>query len=218
MCRSLEVPHLVENPCQEQGKNDIASQKSEEQAPKQMKLQFLEDVLAKAEVSASESLQQLLKETNDLSNKIFAKDCLQMIAEDSKYHLTLLVQQEIHEDQAVDEAPFQFLGFVVYSTREDKQSKLKCLSIHRLAVNPDVRGQGLGTQIIEWCQKRCAYIALAAIPTALKFYRKLGFKKVATWSEGGQAHPDMTIADDHTYMELRPTKRKGQKARSRKVH
>lgn len=209
MCRSTDACTALAAPCQE-------VQGEPKNLQKQVELQFLENVLANPEVTPSENLQKLMGEAQDLSNKIFAKDCLEMIAEDNRYRLTLLVQHEIPEDDVIDEVALQFLGFVVYKIREDKQ----CLTISRLAVIPECRGQGLGTKLIEWCQKQngVSYIALASLPTALKFYRKLGFKKVATWSEGGQARPDMIIAEGHTYMELRALKKGKAKGRSRKAH
>lgn len=190
-------------------------QVQDENSKKQLELRFFEDVLANPEVALSENLQKLITDAQDLSNKIFAKDVLEMIAEDSRYRMTLLVQCETSEN-VINETATQFLGFVVYKVREDKQ----CLTISRLAVSSECRGQGLGTRIIEWCQKQAgvSYIALAALPTALKFYRKLGFKKVATWSEGGQARPDMIIAEGHTYMELQAKKKGKAKGRSRKTH
>jgi len=65
-------------------------------------------------------------------------------------------------------------------------------------------------------QKGVSYLALGSLPGALKFYRRLGFKKVQTWSEGGKAHPDeMTLAEGHIYMEHHLPKGKGKSKKSR---
>merc|ERR1712151_1272440 len=166
---------------------------------------------------ASGMLQTCLNEVSVLSADIFGQDCIELMTakEQLHYRLTILVKHterqksvdSLDEDPQNIQAGSSLVGFVLYRF----EPALGRLTIDRLAVRQEFRRQGHGEKLVQWCarQKGASFVALAAYPTALRFYRSLGFRHVKTWSEGGKTRPSTVLAEGQIYMELRPTKGKG---------
>lgn len=139
-----------------------------------------------AENKASERIQRLVKATRDLSMQAFNTDVIEKISRKSKYRLTLLVKPEHDSLEAygadqTDKDPWGgLLGFIAYRLFPE----LQCVSVAKLAVVPESRGFGHGSRIIDWIishakkQNELCFISLSSLPTAVKFYKKIGFREV----------------------------------------
>eukprot|EP00746_Dinoflagellata_sp_MGD_P003071 gnl/MRDRNA2_/MRDRNA2_105986_c0_seq1.p1 gnl/MRDRNA2_/MRDRNA2_105986_c0~~gnl/MRDRNA2_/MRDRNA2_105986_c0_seq1.p1 ORF type:complete len:399 (-),score=123.13 gnl/MRDRNA2_/MRDRNA2_105986_c0_seq1:407-1603(-) len=150
-------------------------------------MEFLENVQPfSPETQASQRMQRLVKATTDLSMQAFNTDVIEKISRKSKYRLTLIVKPEkdsLDNDGADqnDEDPWGgLLGFISYRLFPE----LQCVSVAKLAVVPESRGLGHGSRIIDWIishakkQKELCFISLSSLPTAIKFYKKIGFREV----------------------------------------
>lgn len=153
----------------------------------EMNVEILENVQPfSAENKASERIQRLVKATTDLSMQAFGTDVIEKISKKSKYRLTLLVKSEqefLDADgaESSNKDPWGgLLGFIAYRLF----SELQCVSVAKLAVVPEARGLGHGGRIINWIiahakkQKDLCFLSLSSLPTAIKFYKKIGFREV----------------------------------------
>jgi len=124
--------------------------------------------------------------------------------------MTILSRADLVPAQGC-QATSALVGFIVYKIKPAD----KTLSISRVAVMPEFRGQGYGRLFMEWClcQPGVSKLALTATPRALRFYRAFGFRKVDTWHQGGTAHPDEEPTDEQVYMEFRQGNAKAKKQR-----
>jgi len=136
-----------------------------------------------------ERMAGLLRQTRELSLKIFEEDCLQEVTKKSGWKLSLLVS----DDLAV------LCGFVVSKVKNGS------LSIAKIAVPAHFRGQGFGKRIMEDLMKLAKKqgdafeVCLSSLPGAVKFYQRLGFKAVA----GLKVSTEEDLVEGQVYMEKR---------------
>jgi GNAT superfamily N-acetyltransferase len=173
---------------------------------------FIEDVDV---TDASEEIQMLMEAVEALwcdRSVRFGGTCTELLNKNNGYKLTILSQAELVPSQGC-QATSALIGFIVYKINAAE----KKLSIARVAVLPEFRGHGYGRLFIEWCARYpgVSKLALTATARALGFYRAYGFRKVATWHQGGTAHPDEEPTDEQVYMEFqcRTGNSKGKKQR-----
>jgi ribosomal protein S18 acetylase RimI-like enzyme len=173
---------------------------------------FIEDIDL---TDASEEIQKLIEAVEALwcdRSVRFGGTCTELLKKNNGYKLTILSQEDLVPSQGC-QANSAIIGFIVYKINAAE----KKLSIARVAVMPEFRGHGYGRLFMEWCvrQPGLSKLALTATARALGFYRAFGFRKVATWHQGGTAHPDEEPTDEQVYMEfqLRPGNSKGKKQR-----
>lgn len=109
-------------------------------------------------------------------------------------HLRALSQAEFDEDASTTskkkkqrlalmtgvtaEGQEVLLGFMQYRPRQDMQM----LGITKVAVEECWRGRGFGKKLVQWAIKearksKLSAVGLSALPSAIKFYQKLGFKR-----------------------------------------
>jgi len=155
----------------------------------------------------SEQLQALLRAVSKLSHHIFGNDVVEKITEGGVYKMTLIARPE-----AEGSAKHLLVGFVVFKPGPKPRS----LTISNLAVSPELRGQGHGKRLVDWCrlQRGVTMIGLVSLPSAKRFYRHYGFRQIRVWSEGGKG-PRIELQGDQVYMEYHPPKNKGKSKKLR---
>jgi len=135
------------------------------------------------------SLGLLLKEVRRLCQAAFDEDCLLDITKKSKWQLSLLVSSDLAS----------LYGFIVTKVANG------CLSIAKLAVAPELRGQGLGRRFMDEVLKAVkrrgdVYEAcLSSRGTAVSFYKRLGFKADLSV----KLKVDFEVEEGQVYMEKR---------------
>jgi len=135
------------------------------------------------------SLGLLLKEVRRLCQAAFDEDCLTDITKKSKWQLSLLVSSDLAS----------LYGFIVTKVANG------CLSIAKLAVAPELRGQGLGRRFMDEVLKAVkrrgdVYEAcLSSRGTAVSFYKRLGFKADLSV----KLKVDFEVEEGQVYMEKR---------------
>jgi ribosomal protein S18 acetylase RimI-like enzyme len=157
--------------------------------------------------SASEQYQTWVQQTEECSEVAFDENAMEMISKKSKFKLAIL------------SAPNgDFLGFAIYKMNRGQGS----LTIGKIAVSLDYRGQGYGKRMIKELikmakkDKMIYFVSLSALPTAVKFYKRMNFKaftdvKFTEVLEG--LREGESFVDGQVYMEfkVRNQPRKGRK-------
>jgi len=147
---------------------------------------------------ADEALAGLILQVRELSEKAFDEDCLAEITKKSCWKLSLLASKDHHV----------LCGFIVAKVTRGS------LSIAKLAVREELRGRGFGRLIMDEMTKSAKKqgdifeVCLSSLPTAIKFYQRLGFK--AFWglrTDAGDSNE--RFVEGQVYMEkrLRPRRR-----------
>jgi ribosomal protein S18 acetylase RimI-like enzyme len=156
---------------------------------------------------ASQQYQTWVQKTEECSEVAFDENAMEMISKKSKFKLAIL------------SAPNgDFLGFAIYKMNRGQGS----LTIGKIAVSLDYRGQGYGKRMIKELikmakkDKMIFFVSLSALPTAVKFYKRLNFKaftdiKFTEVLEG--LREGESFVDGQVYMEfkVRNQPRKGRK-------
>merc|ERR1740121_2140996 len=110
----------------------------------------------------------LVGQARELSVSAFGEDCLQEVTKKSGWKLSLLVSDDLTV----------LCGFIVAKVTNG------LLSIAHIAVPAEFRGQGFGKMIMEDLMKAAKKqgdvydVCLSSLPTAVKFYQRLGFKAI----------------------------------------
>jgi ribosomal protein S18 acetylase RimI-like enzyme len=108
----------------------------------------------------------LIRATRDLSLKVFDEDCLLEVTKKSGWKLSLLVSSDLDI----------LCGFTVSKVAKG------ALSIAKLAVASEFRRAGFGRLIMDEVTKSArkqgdvSEVCLSSLATAVKFYKRLGFK------------------------------------------
>lgn len=177
-------------------------------------VEFIEDVdLSHDLKSTSDHLQRLMQSVEELwcdRSVRFGGTCAELFGKNNGSKLTILSRTDCTYTEGCRDTG-ALVGFIVYKIKDaDKK-----LYISRVAVMPEFRGHGYGRLFLEWClrQPGVSKLALTATARALGFYRAFGFRKVATWHQGGSAHPDEEPTDEQVYMEFCRSTAKGKKQR-----
>jgi len=141
----------------------------------------------------------------------FGGSCVEFLAKRSDLKLTILVRPASLE---VPQECSCLVGFLVYRINHAK----RYMSIRRLAIMPEFRGQGYGREFIKWCivQPGVTFLSLTSVSRSVGFYRAVGFRKAATWHAGGNVRPDDEPQLDQVYMEYHPKAGKGRPNKKRK--
>mmetsp|Transcript_90407 Transcript_90407/g.256265 ORF Transcript_90407/g.256265 Transcript_90407/m.256265 type:complete len:218 (-) Transcript_90407:313-966(-) len=134
-----------------------------------------------------ERMPSLIRMTRELSEKVFDEDCLLEVTRKSGWKLTLLASDDLST----------LCGFMVAKVVDGG-----CLSIAKLAVPAEFRGSGFGRLIMEDATKRAKkqglhLMCLSALPTAVTFYQRLGFKAL----RGLKLKTDEDLVEGQVYME-----------------
>jgi len=148
---------------------------------------------------ASERLRGLVKATTDLSMEAFGTDVLEKVSRKGKWKLTLLARH------STEGAWCGLLGFMAYKSNGEVQS----ISIAKLAVVPEERGQGHGHRLVNWSitmakkQPNIMYLSLTSLPAAVRFYKQMGFRAVEVDLAKLTPEPDEDeeYIEDQVYME-----------------
>merc|ERR1712118_212395 len=100
------------------------------------------------------------------------------ITRKAKWKLTLLA---LPRDAASHCDPWGgLLGFMAYILKPSVQ----CVSIAKIAIVPERRGHGYGNKLVQWCigmakkHSNIMYLSLTSLPLAIRFYERIGFRKV----------------------------------------
>lgn len=113
-----------------------------------------------------EKMVGLIRAARDLSIRVFDEDCLLEVTKKSGWKLSLLATKDLS----------LLCGFIISKVAKG------ALSIAKLAVPSEFRGSGFGRLIMDDVMKSAkkqgeAYeVCLSSLPTAIKFYQRLGFK------------------------------------------
>ncbi|KAF4677169.1 Unconventional myosin-Ig [Perkinsus chesapeaki] len=144
----------------------------------------------KAATRADPIMVKLLAQVRDLSETEFeGENCLDKISGRSPWKLSILANGD------------QLCAFIVYKFVNDRRA----FSIAKLAVPKTMRGKGMGTFVMKWVKDSCKanpnvdIVTLSSLPAAIKFYKKLGFKKIYMIT---QNDPDEELVEGQAYMEL----------------
>lgn len=119
------------------------------------------------EMEKNEQFVQWIKQVEDCSEVAFGGNCLDMISKKSKFKLGIL-----------STPTGDMLGFVIYKFNRNARS----LTIGKVAVRLEFRGQGYGKRIVKEVvklakkDKMIDFVSLSALPEAIKFYKRLNFK------------------------------------------
>lgn len=180
------------------------------------------------QTQASDRLKSLMPQVSFLSNDAFEEDALAMVTKRSGWRMTLMACPEGFEDASrlpldgfclddSDGLSPSLIGFLVYRLRPE----LDCLSIAKLAIVPEHRGQGHGRTFIDWCikyakkQSSIAFISLSSLPEAVKFYQHIGFRAVDV-KLACECGPDEDLVEGQVYMEYRLKGRSAGRKKARK--
>lgn len=145
-------------------------------------------------------LPALIRQARSLSDAALGRDCLQDITKKSHWKLTLLTTQDLSV----------LCGFIILKVVNG------CLSIADIAVNETFRRHGFGKMMMEDALKTAKKrgdvyeVCLSALPTAVRFYQRLGFKsfddiKIETNQEN--------LIEGQVYMEKKLRQRPRQRRR-----
>mmetsp|Transcript_78909 Transcript_78909/g.223314 ORF Transcript_78909/g.223314 Transcript_78909/m.223314 type:complete len:217 (-) Transcript_78909:169-819(-) len=134
-----------------------------------------------------ERLTALIRMARELSQKVFDEDCLLEVTKKSGWKLTLLASDDLSV----------LCGFLVAKVTGDG-----CLSIAKIAVPVDFRGFGFGKLIMDDAIKNAKkqgshLVCLSALPTAVTFYQRIGFKAF----KSVKAKTDEDLIEGQVYME-----------------
>jgi len=137
-------------------------------------------------------MEDLIRQTRDLSQLVFDEDCLKEATKKSRWKLSLLVTQDLST----------LCGFCL--TRITNGA----LSIAKIAVPIEFRGLGFGKVLMEDSMKiakkdTAVYeVALSSLSTAVTFYQRLGFKALTAV----KVKTDFEAVEGQVYMvkRLRP--------------
>lgn len=143
-----------------------------------------------------EKMADLVQATRDLSMTVFDEDCLTEVTKKSGWKLSLLVSKDLST----------LCGFIVSKVAKG------ALSIAKLAVPLEFRGSGFGRFILEDVMKSAKKqndvyeVCLSSLATAVKFYRRLGFK---AFTEVKMDSSSGDFVEGQVYMEkkLRPRRK-----------
>jgi len=120
------------------------------------------------ELEANPQWSEWVKQVVECSELAFENNCLEMISKRSKFKLAIL------------SAPTgEFLGFSVYKVNRGAGN----LTIGKIAVSEAHRGHGYGKRMVKETikmgkkDKMIYFVSLSALPTAVKFYKRLNFKE-----------------------------------------
>mmetsp|Transcript_49341 Transcript_49341/g.86901 ORF Transcript_49341/g.86901 Transcript_49341/m.86901 type:complete len:251 (-) Transcript_49341:199-951(-) len=134
----------------------------------------------------------LLSQLRNLSEKVFDEDCLSEITKKSGWKLTVLASDDL----------CILCGFLVAKVVNGT------LSIAKLAVPVEFRGNGFGKLIMEETMKlykkqgNVYEVCLSSLPTAVSFYQCLGFKAFKGWSKANMERlAERNLVQGQVYME-----------------
>lgn len=166
--------------------------------------EFWVDVKPNApEVRQNPDAMRILDHARELSQECFFSDCLEGCSKRGGWHITLMVAGS---PDGVKES--QLLGFLVYRLKPE----LGNFCVAKLAVPEVHRRRGFGRQLMLWAankakeDRQLSCMSLSALPQAVPFYKRLGFKQLHMITEQDD---ESALFPGQVYMELRtPTKAK----------
>lgn len=142
-------------------------------------------------------LRKLVHAVSELSMEAFETNVLEGVTRKAKWRLALLVQPR---EQVLAEEPWGGLvGFIACMC----VPHVRCVSIAKVAVVPEHRGKGHGHKLMQWCinmakkQPDMDYISLTSLPTAVRFYKQIGFRQ----GDVDLSKLDTSIDDDRDFVE-----------------
>lgn len=142
---------------------------------------------------ACREMASLVRQSRELSESVFDENCMLEVTKRSGWKLSILAS----EDSAV------LCGFIVSKVVKGS------LSISKLAVPADFRGQGFGKRIMDELTKAAKKqgdvfeVCLSSLPEAVRFYERLGFKAI----RGLKLEAGEDLVEGQVYMEKRLRRR-----------
>jgi ribosomal protein S18 acetylase RimI-like enzyme len=125
-------------------------------------------------------IDELVRQTRDLSMKVFYEDGLKDVTKKSGWKLFILASEDLS----------MLCGFVISKVISG------ALSVGKVAVPSELRGRGFGSLVMSHVVKQAKAqgnneVCLSSLPTSIKFYRNLGYKGfpgVKVESDSGHTH------------------------------
>eukprot|EP00747_Dinoflagellata_sp_TGD_P180863 gnl/TRDRNA2_/TRDRNA2_34026_c0_seq1.p1 gnl/TRDRNA2_/TRDRNA2_34026_c0~~gnl/TRDRNA2_/TRDRNA2_34026_c0_seq1.p1 ORF type:complete len:331 (+),score=62.77 gnl/TRDRNA2_/TRDRNA2_34026_c0_seq1:56-1048(+) len=159
------------------------------------------------EVRDDPATASLVEQTRVLSNECFEENCLDGCSKRGGWRITLLVSGLNAGADA------RLLGFIVFRLKP----ALGCVSVAKIAVPEVYRRRGYGRRLVQWVidftkglsEINC--VGLAALPEAVPFYRRLGFKSSHEIT-AKDCEEDEDLFPGQIYMELKWKIRKARTA------
>lgn len=145
----------------------------------------------------------LLNQVRILSQECFLEDCLEHCSKRGGWRLTLLVARP--KEMRLGPVQTVLLGFIVYRLKPE----LGVFSVAKIAVPSALRRHGFGRQLMMWGMlaakrdQQIGCISLSALPQAVSFYQRLGFKKM---HEITAKDDENALFPGQVYMELKMKK------------
>jgi len=156
------------------------------------------------ETRADPALVSLLEQAKTLSEDCFYEDCLEGCSKRGGWRISLLASGLETGAEAV------LLGFIVFKLK----THLHCLSVAKLAVPECFRRRGYGRVLVLAIVQHAKLlneincIGLAALPDAVTFYQRLGFKRMHEITAKDAAE-DSDLFPGQIYMEFAMRKKRG---------